>query len=458
MTGEPRADEASSDEPTPKSLKLNTTERRDSSGIMSHGSERVHFARRVLLLLVGLAALSGCGQHDRREQPAELGRERDLARLRSLPYVGAINVPRDAPTGVVLLDKERVSSGYRLYTIQQLGRAELISEEGEVVRRWWYQPGDRWERSELLPNGDLLVVGMEGHGLQGDAKPRGGGILDSSRYVVRLDWHGKLVWKRMLLAHHDIEVTPSGKLLLLTFDRRMEPSIHPTVETRDAHMTLLDSTGTVVESRSLLESVRNSPEFFLMQRATPSRLGVRPWVDLFHANSIEWMHQSHLFSVDPIYGPNNVLVSLRHQDRVAIFDWQEREVVWSWGRNELSGPHDAQVLENGHILLFDNGLHRGWSRAIELDPLTGRIVWEYRATPEESFYTGSKGSAQRLPNGNTLLAESDRGRAIEVTPDGDVVWEFICPYGVREDTRAAIVRMVHHSPEFVERWLSGVSH
>jgi hypothetical protein len=34
---------------------------------------------------------------------------------------------------------------------------------------------------------------------------------------------------------------------------------------------------------------------------------------------------------------------------------------------------------------------------------------------------------QRLPNGNTLITESDNGRVFEVTRDGEVVWEFFMP-------------------------------
>jgi hypothetical protein len=125
-------------------------------------------------------------------------------------------------------------------------------------------------------------------------------------------------------------------------------------------------------------------------------------------------------------------------------------VVWSWGRGQISGPHDAQVLENGHILLFDNGLSRGWSRAIEIDPLTGQIVWEYHGRPPESFFTVGRGSAQRLPNGNTLLAESDRGRALETTAGGQIVWEFICPYRSNQGERAAIVRMIWYSRDLIQ--------
>jgi len=37
-------------------------------------------------------------------------------------------------------------------------------------------------------------------------------------------------------------------------------------------------------------------------------------------------------------------------------------------------------------------------------------------------------SAQRLPNGNTLITEGSDGRIFEVTRDHELVWEYISPY------------------------------
>ncbi|HWQ62034.1 MAG TPA: thioredoxin, partial [Negativicutes bacterium] len=108
----------------------------------------------------------------------------------------------------------------------------------------------------------------------------------------------------------------------------------------------------------------------------------------------------------------------------------------------------------GNILIFDNGgwagygipnpgapkgsknALRDYSRVIEVDPVTLKIVWQY--TPKEAgymmpydanrFYSPFISSAQRLPNGNTLITEGSGGRIIEVTAQHELVWEYISPY------------------------------
>jgi hypothetical protein len=61
-------------------------------------------------------------------------------------------------------------------------------------------------------------------------------------------------------------------------------------------------------------------------------------------------------------------------------------------------------LTNGHLLIFNNGIKR--SSVLELDPIANRVVWKYE---DDTFYSRMRGSVQRLPNGNTLITESDSG-------------------------------------------------
>lgn len=110
--------------------------------------------------------------------------------------------------------------------------------------------------------------------------------------------------------------------------------------------------------------------------------------------------------------------------------------------------HDAQWIADGspgagHILIFNNGLDRGYSTIDEIAPpvdAAGRYrldagktfgpdrpLWTYEATPRESFYSAEISGAQRLPNGNTLICAGVRGVLFEVTPSGQKVWEYVNP-------------------------------
>lgn len=80
---------------------------------------------------------------------------------------------------------------------------------------------------------------------------------------------------------------------------------------------------------------------------------------------------------------------------------------------------------------------------VHCDTANDAIQWEYSGSEAQPFYTRSCGTAQRLPGGNTLIIESDNGRAFEVTPDGSIVWEFYNPHraGDQDEFIATLFRV-----------------
>ncbi len=141
-------------------------------------------------------------------------------------------------------------------------------------------------------------------------------------------------------------------------------------------------------------------------------------------------------------------------DTIAVVDLDEERVTWA-----LSGlwrqQHQPTVLPDGHMLVFDNEAGPGVSRVLEIDPMTQEILWRYEGGVDGDFYTSTCGSNQRLPNGNTLITESDNGRAFEVTPDKDIVWEFVNPYraGERGELIATLFEVVRLAPDLPLDWL-----
>ncbi|QDU19400.1 HEAT repeat domain-containing protein [Urbifossiella limnaea] len=61
-------------------------------------------------------------------------------------------------------------------------------------------------------------------------------------------------------------------------------------------------------------------------------------------------------------------------------------------------------------------------KVVEYDPADGKAGWK--------FDTPNPTSVQRLVNGNTLIASVNAGRAVEVTPEREVVWEYRDPTGL----------------------------
>src|SRR5699024_6447040 len=92
--------------------------------------------------------------------------------------------------------------------------------------------------------------------------------------------------------------------------------------------------------------------------------------------------------------------------------------------------HDADLLANGDILMFDNWGHfetDNLSRVLQFDPDNMAVTWTYHGNDEDPLSSKIRSAVQRLPNGNTLITVSNPGRLVEVTPDGDIVWEYINP-------------------------------
>ncbi|MDN3722186.1 arylsulfotransferase family protein [Roseibium salinum] len=125
----------------------------------------------------------------------------------------------------------------------------------------------------------------------------------------------------------------------------------------------------------------------------------------------------------------DVVLSFREPNLIAVLSPETGEITWA-ARGVWLRQHNPSILANGNILLFDNlgVLRRGnSSRVLEIDPRTLDVAWDYTGTKEEPLHSVIRSNAQRLPNGNTLITESDGGRLLEVTRNGDIAWEYVNP-------------------------------
>jgi hypothetical protein len=121
-----------------------------------------------------------------------------------------------------------------------------------------------------------------------------------------------------------------------------------------------------------------------------------------------------------------VLLSARAIDTIAVLDLDTRRVAWA-ARGIWKAQHDAEFLDNGHLLLYDNAGSAEQTRVLEYDPLTQAIPWAYSNENSTRFRALTRGMKQRLLNGNTLIVDPDNRRIFEVTRGKELVWEIVCP-------------------------------
>jgi len=247
--------------------------------------------------------------------------------------------------------------------------------------------------------------------------------------IVKLDKNSKLLWKYAEGSHHHLSVQDDGRILVLTREDMTAPRISSAVDILADSVTTLDAEGNELGRMPLLDAFWNSDYASWLKAPAVSLRSQR--IDLFHSNRIVVL-DGRLADRIPSFRKGNLLISLRSLNALVVVDRDSEEVVWS-----ASGPwlqqHCPSVLDNGNILLFDNQGHYGASRVLEFDPATRAIEWRYDGGGEDELYSERFGTAQRLPNGNTLIAESHYGRALEVTPEGEIVWEFYTPARAGDD-------------------------
>lgn len=101
----------------------------------------------------------------------------------------------------------------------------------------------------------------------------------------------------------------------------------------------------------------------------------------------------------------------------------DKSVVWEVGRPIVEVAESAQRLPNGNTVIADNGRHR----VIEINP-KNEVVWQYDVANTNQRPTPTMRQVRRLPNGNTLICASTEDKVLEVSPDKKVVWSYALPF------------------------------
>ena len=248
---------------------------------------------------------------------------------------------------------------------------------GEVV--WEYViPRDIWEDEplqsfakdvELLANGNVLL-GLPGRG------------------IFEIDRNGEIVWSHLdEKMSHDADRLPNGNTLY-NFGAR------DTVD--DAQAKEVSPDGELVWSWHAKDHFDREP-----YRSKDDG----GWT---HNNAVERLENG------------NTLLSPRNFGLLVEVD-PSGSVVRTMGKGLLNKAHDPELLPNGNILVAN---HRKPQAAIEFNPDTGEVVWQFAPTFKgKGLFVEPLHDADQLPNGNVLI--TGYGIIYEVTREGEIVWQLV---------------------------------
>lgn len=231
--------------------------------------------------------------------------------------------------------------------------------------------------------------------------------------------------------HDYIQLRNGNYLLLLT--EYVTVDMSEIVEGGDTAAIVLNNLLVETNNKGDILWLWNALDHYKFSDATSDVILTQKSFDFTHINSLD----------EDING--NILVSVRHLDELSLIDKSTGDFIWRLGgykskgnqftftNDETSGffgfshQHTAEFLENGNILVFDNGNLRTpqFSRVVEYElnvkDKKATKVWEYRASPD--IYTQAMGSSFRLPNGNTLISFPN-GKILEVRKDKTIALEL----------------------------------
>ena len=359
--------------------------------------------------------------------------------LEALGYLGG-SEPTPDQSGVIRWDKARAGTGVNLYSSGHAATALLVGMDGAVLHTWSKpyaeafpdrpttndKASGAWRRVALRPEDGHLLAIYDGLGL------------------VHLDARSRVVWASANRAHHDVRWRPDGSVLTLTRILHAEggPEGRPLVEDVVAE---LGPNGDERRRTSVLAALRASSYASLLDRA-PHDTG-----DLLHTNAVFPLPDAQR---DPTgaSGPGRVLISMRHLDAIAVLHLNTGKLVWA-STGVWSHQHDVE-LAGGALWLFDNrGGPGGSSRVLKLAPWSLETLWSWGGPRGMALRSEVLGAVQLLPNGHVLVTESTRGHAVEVTPRGEAVWEYLNPHvtGPNNAYIAAIFEMLR-IPAFRCAW------
>ena len=294
------------------------------------------------------------------------------------------------------------------------------------------------------PANDSTVISAQGYTFRGNTNSK------KPARLVSVDERGSLTWTHDDRVggsawFFDVDPMPNGNLLVSspragdTVVFELDPDTQERVWQERFDMTDTHDVASLGDDRIAIANMRewndsagvSDDRIVIYDRSTGEITWEWYFKNHFPANtdggySEDW---SHVNDVDPI-GDGRLLLSPRNFDQAIVVDVESKEIV-----ERLGSDGEYDVLREQHnpdwIVSED-----GTPAILVADSENNRVV-EYAKEDGEWVRTWEVGAgslnwprdADRLPNGNTLITDTLNHRVMEVTPTGEVVWEYYATWG-----------------------------
>ncbi|HXV64495.1 MAG TPA: aryl-sulfate sulfotransferase [Vicinamibacteria bacterium] len=336
------------------------------------------------------------------------------------------------------------------------GFLQRIDWDGEILWEWRMVDEKRALHHDIepLPNGNILALAWEQKSKEeAAAVGRLPGLIPEqglwSEWIVEIEPVGaddaRIVWEWHVWDH-----------LVQNLDSNApnygEPAEHPhRLDINAGNVTFVDE-----EELEQLKALGYVPD-----NATADDMQS----DFLHINSIDYHPELDQIALSvPQTGEVWILDHSTTTDEARGSSGGRRgrggDLLYRWGNPSAYGRGDKSeqhlfaqhqaiwipegLAGAGNMTVFNNGGERGWSSVVEISPAVDgsggyplaegeawgpeKPLWVYEAPERESFYAPFISGAVRLENGNTLICSGPQGRYFEVTPNGEIVWEYLNPY------------------------------
>ena len=326
-------------------------------------------------------------------------------KYKKYPFVWAST--KEKISGVVVYEPAKTFTGYTLITDNDTS-AKLVDMQGQVVHHWskpffevWPHPEHvkpfiepvpkeliYWQKVFLFPNGDLIAI------YAGPFSPYGAGM-------VKLNAQSELIWKADINAHHDLAVAEDGRIFTLTHQynyTRGRPRI-------DDFIVILSPDGKVLRQVPMYEAIKKSPYYYLISDA--------PYGDYLHTNNIELLTADKAAGF-PFLKVGDILLSYREAVGIAVVDADTFTVKWAL-TGVASSVHDADFLDNGRIVFFENKAYRQGSQILEWDCKLNKPGWRFTPADYADYFARSGEYAQLDDTFSPISAAASRNCRTETT-------------------------------------------